>query len=351
LRLSVKIFDIVLMCLWSLLVIVGLQKISDYSQNLKMLQVLVSSFGNCMLIYYFVRAKHHTWLSIATVGSILACLVFGLLTSKSYLMILTGIFPFVNLASLTLMSAVYVSQRDLPMQLNGSEKLLCVAAIFLTFVLIYIDYNNNFHRYLIYRTPGFIFKPSSGAILISIITIVYFRSYLTKIILNITYVFAFKAMSAVALCAILTADPLSRKVSFHYRVLVLLLTVVFSLLTVYFLNQIYERSLWVSVATRLDIMAYFDVVGGGLGYGTNIAINALSANTPVSDGTLNLIKYQFGIFGISWILCFLIIILLGSLKGKLIVSGVLGLGMVSVNLPEIPLLSLLLPYFIARRAM
>ena len=132
----------------------------------------------------------------------------------------------------------------------------------------------------------------------------------------------------------------------------ILIIPVISLFGVYLVNLVYTRQLWESIGTRLSILIDFDLYGYGLGYGTNIIINATEAAdniSRISDGTLSLLKFQFGIFGYAWGVYVVYYCLKIAMKGNTFMGFGLLVAVLSINIPEVAFLSLLIPSFLFGR--
>ena len=347
-RFSINSEAMVLSCLCIVFLSVLFQKVNDVSILLKVIQVAFAAVGNLILILSCLKLLRFNYLDSLFLLIIISSLVLGILNLNTIAVAAVGFFPFINLVSLSLCTILLSKSRNSIIHLTKPEKIMFLLAILMTALLITLDYIEHWYRVLTWRTSGLIFKPSSGAILLSTLTIFYFRNTTFKFLIHIFYLFLFKAMSIVAMLSILLGDTVSRALSGKAKIILLPIVILLSLIMVYFLNQVYERSLWVSVGTRVQILQVLDIFGGGLGYGTNIAINALSVSTPVSDGTINFIKYQFGVFGIFWVMFLMIYTSVLASSGKFIIAGLLGLGLGGFNIPEIPIFSLLFPYLMFR---
>jgi hypothetical protein len=342
-----KVTSLLLCMLTLIFVSLIFQNLYGPTLSLKVVQVISACFGNLLLIYKFRTTKLNILDQIFLLVIIFSIFL-GVINSKSITFLIYSIFPLINTISISLGLIIFVRG---PVHLRKPEihfRILLLIFLLTNILLIIFEFYISGKPFIYYRATGLLFKPSSSSILLAFTAIIVLFNKKLQAILLISLVVLFKSMAALALTFVNFVHHSKASEAQLSRGLLIFLVPILSLCLVYAVDLIYNRELWVSVGTRLSILMDFDFYGFGLGYGTNIIKNAAGMVSQVSDGTLSLLKLQFGILGYVWGAIIILYCLIITIKGNIFIGYGILISTLSVNIPEVAFLSLLIPMILFR---
>ena len=333
-------------CIFIIIISLLLQKLYGPTLMLKGLQVVSASIGNFSLI---MSAKNIRWNTSEAIFIILivACILLGVLVQNSVKILFFGIFPLINIIALTI-GLLLASNKEKYEKLHIDKTLFMLIGIFcvINFLLIIPDWFASNRPFVFFRATGLLFKPSSASFTLCICVFLIMANRTIRHSLFLMTIFSFKSMSSLlfTLVSIIGTSHLAQ--SYNNRFYLLFFAPILALTFIYIADLLYSRHLWVSVGTRFGIFSEFSLYGGGIGFGSNIAMNATGLETRISDGTLSLLKFQFGILGIVWSFMLVFYSIRLAINSNFVFGASIGLALFAFNIPEVAFLSLLLPYLL-----
>lgn len=339
----IKITNIIISLLYLILASLILQKFYGATLLLKGIQVASATAGNFLLIYsvHKVRWKLLDQIFLLT---IMSSLLIGFLNVKNNSFLIYSIFPTINLIALSvglLISVGPTYKRKIIIQ--QSLRNIIIIFVIITLIITSIELINTNRPFIFYRAVGLLFKPSSASFLACLTFLLIISQKKLRLTVFSLSILVFKSMSSLVFTLITLLDSEQLTKSKRARMAILLIGPFLGLFTIYLADLIYSRHLWVSVGTRFSIFSEFELIGQGLGFGTNIVLNAMGGDSRVSDGTLSLLKFQFGIFGIAWGIFLVFYALKLAIYTSFILGSIFILGLFAFNIPEVAFLSLLFP--------
>ena len=327
-----------------LTIILMIQKLYGEEYHLKVLQTMFSSIGNGLLIFYLTKTKLKPEGQVL-ISLVLCSIIMAVITLQNINFLVYGVWPLINTISLSLALAYNAKLPDhVSARIDGILYIILTIFFFISmFAILHEMFVKGQYRFEFSRSVGLLFKPSSAAFTMCFITILIFRNLMVRLFLVGFYIFAFKAMSALLIQVLLVLLPMYNALRLRGRLFLLVLAPIVGVLAIYISDLVYNRYLWISVFTRIGLILEFDVYGNGIGFGTNIILNATDEFSRVSDGLINFMKNQYGVFGLIWFGFILYFALIISIKGRLILGGAICISFVAFNIPEVAFLNLLYP--------
>ena len=345
----IKFQNIVNILIVFIIISLLLQRFYGSTLELKAVQVLSATLGNLILIYGFRRvllSKVDQLFLIVMICSLLM----GLINVKNTIFLFYSTFPTINLIALSL--GLMANKFPVDGEVRIKDKsLILILGVFLiiSVVIILTDLAQSNRPFIYYRGTGLLFKPSSASYILCLIVLLVVSSRTLKNFLITGIVLIFKSMSSLMFLVISSIGSFHLLKSIKGRLFFIILGPILGLASIYIADIFYSRHLWMSVGTRFGIFLEFTLAGGGLGFGTNIILNATEAASRISDGTLSLLKFQFGLLGILWGFFLILFTIRMAIYSNFILGGIIALALFAFNIPEVALLSLLLPTILFRR--
>ena len=323
-----------------------LQKIYGATFVLKGLQVVSSRFGNAILLMSLKNIRWNTTESI-TILFVLSSISLGFLNQGNPKILFYSIFPLVNIVALT-MGLLLASGKGKLEKVKEDKRLVIILGIFviISILLIISDWLASNRPFLFYRAVGLLFKPSSASFTLCLSVFLIFANSKIRTIILSAIVISFKSMSSLLFTIICIMGEFKVMKRYNNRLFFVLIAPIIALISIYIVDLLYARHLWISVGTRFGIFAEFSLFGGGLGFGSNIVLNAIETETRISDGTLSLLKFQFGVLGSFWGFLLIFYTIRLAVNTNFVLGTAIGIALFAFNIPEVALLSLLLPYIL-----